>query len=232
MNKHLRAIVFLAALAILTAAVVAGTLSEYITKENKKDSATVTKFGVVLRISDESAFETKYNSPDGSEVTVASTAETVAPGTNDNGGVLITITGTPDVKTVTRFKLKVNSDIFLKTGTDAYYYPLVFTFSQVGDASGDITPVVLKTGTLREVADWLENEFPNTDAAENEPGTNLKSTYRLSWTWVFEESEQIDEYDTALGDLAAGADSDGLVSGVDYSVTVKYALTVTVAQSN
>ena len=53
MNKRLRAIVFMVALAILTAALVAGTLSDYITKENKKDSAAVTKFGVVLRISDD-----------------------------------------------------------------------------------------------------------------------------------------------------------------------------------
>ena len=233
MNKRLRAIVFMVALAILTAALVAGTLSDYITKENKKDSAAVTKFGVVLRISDDSAFDTEYKSPDGSEVTVSALAETVAPGTADEGGVKITITGTPDVKTKTKFKLKVESDIFLKTGEDSTYHPLKFTFAQVGDATGDITPVVLKTGSIEEVSAWLENEWPKTDAAENEPGTNLKSVYRLTWAWVYEESEQIDAYDTTLGDLAAGVAADStLVAGVDYSTTIRYALTVTVAQVN
>lgn len=233
MKRSLRIIIFVAALAILTAALCADTLSNYINKENKQDSATVSKFGVVIRISDESAFETAYRNPTDDQLTVSSTAQTVAPGTKDRGGVLITVTGTPSVKTRLKFDLKIRSDVFYQT-EDTDYHPLVFTFSRVADENGAITPEVLKTGTLAEISAYMENEFPNTALAEHAPETDLTESYRLNWYWAYEAGEQAatyDTYDTILGDIAAGGSAgDGLVAGTDYSITVDYALTVTVMQ--
>ena len=231
MKTALRAIIFMVALAILTAALVAGTLSNYITKEGKQDSATASKFGVVLRISEGSAFETAYTSPEGTDVTVSAATPTVAPGTADNGGVLITVTGTPEVKTRLKFDLIVKSDVFLQLSATESYHPLVFTFSKVGDASGDIAPVVLKEGTLEEISAYLKNGFPLTEHAVHDPNTDLKAVYRLNWAWAFEESAETDAYDTTLGDLAAAIDPvPDMVAGKHYSVTLAYDLTVTVMQ--
>ncbi len=231
MKKALRAIVFLAALAILTAALVADTLSNYIMKGSKQDSATASKFGVVIRISDESAFDTSYDSPDGQNATVTAMAPTVAPGTSDKGGVLITVSGKPEVQTRLKFDLEIESDVFLRKSKTECYYPLVFTFSKVGDETGDITPVVLKTGTLAEIAKYMKEEFPESDHALNDPKTDIKAVYCLNWSWAYEQDDSTDAYDTTLGDLAAGKQAPaGMVSGDDYSTEIEYTLIVTVMQ--
>lgn len=232
-STALRAVIFLAALAVLSASLLAGTVAKYITKEGNVGSASVSKFGVVLRVSDDSMFETSYNDPTDDFVSVSSTVPVVAPGTKDNG-VVFSITGTPEVNTHVTVELKANNDVFLKKEDDSIYTPLVFTLTQVGDANGDLAvPVVLKSGTLAEVAAWLESYSASENAYHN-AGTNLKSSFRLSWNWSYEVDEATDAYDTTLGNIAAdkatfGA---GLTEGVDYSITVDYQVTITVAQVN
>jgi len=140
MNKNvtMRAAGFLLVGVMLTASIVSGTFAKYVTQDSAQDTARVAKFGVVAAVSGD-LFGKSYSAADGNSIqawsvnaaTVSSSGnneaaadKVVAPGTKNDTGMTISVTGTPEVSTSLALvdavdnsgKTYVNTDIELKTG--------------------------------------------------------------------------------------------------------------------
>ena len=218
-----RLCVLMLALALATLCLSMGTVAKYATTDSVQDAARVAKFGVEIVAADTSTFKTEYSSADNSITVKSSNGDKiVAPGTSDDGGLAFTIKGTPEVATHIDISLSANKDIFLKLkkdGQDFYYHPIKFTLTNNGD--------VLATGDLATIVQTL-NDY--SAGARNEAFTSVSNDYTLTWKWDYSESPVIDEWDTTLGDLAAGIIPTGFVNGQDYSVDIEYAVTISVYQ--
>lgn len=224
-----RICIIMLSLALITMSFAFMTVAKYATTKNKTDSARVAKFGVTLAADGRSSFDNEYLSEenDGSaSITVKSESgdNVVAPGTSDPEGVTFTIKGTPEVATTVKITMDITRDVFLKTGIDnmgfpTYYCPVQFTFWE-----GD-TP--LFTGPIYEVEQYVENA---TKDSYFPPNTDLSTTYKLTWEWDYEQDSTIDDYDTILGDLAAGLNPNDLRELIDYCIDIEYTIIVTVIQ--
>ena len=130
----MRAAGFLLVGVMLTASVVSGTYAKYVTQDSTQDTARVAKFGVVATVSGD-LFGDSYAAADGNSIqawganspTVSAATKTekvVAPGTKNDKGLTISVTGTPEVSTALTFgdakdasdKTYVNTDIVLNSG--------------------------------------------------------------------------------------------------------------------
>ena len=137
-NVTMRAAGFLLVGVMLTASIVSGTFAKYVTQDSAQDTARVAKFGVVAAVSGD-LFGKSYSAADGNSIqawsvnaaTVSSSGnneaaadKVVAPGTKNDTGMTISVTGTPEVSTSLALvdavdnsgKTYVNTDIELKTG--------------------------------------------------------------------------------------------------------------------
>lgn len=125
-NKPMRAAGILLVATMLTTCLTAGTFAKYTTGDSAADSARVAKFGVVVNANG-SLFGDAYaaTTNDGiinytEEATVKADTQgtkVVAPGTKNDTGIGINITGTPEVSVQTTVTVADdNETIFLKAG--------------------------------------------------------------------------------------------------------------------
>lgn len=215
----------LSILVVFALGLVGTTLAKYVVGKLTVEKARVAKWGVVITVSDESAFKTEYESENEAgtlSVKSSSMDRLVAPGTSDKDGMTFTIKGRPEVATKIDVQMDVNSDVFLDD-----YYPIVFTLMQTKSASG--APMDTVTGNLSDIEAAFEGWAAS---AYFDANTNLENEFKLTWKWNYENGA--DAKDEILGALAAGTPSAAYNSdneGVAWSVDVDYDITVTVSQA-
>lgn len=263
-NWTLKAAGILLALTLITSCFVGGTFAKYVTSSEAAETARVAKFGVHAFVSTDDLFKTQYTTDDsgkGATITCSvdskGSGDLVAPGTKSDGALNVNVSGTPEVAVNVAFKLVVTGDVFLRAGiyrdfttaeltTDGKnasfnltedYHPIVFTLK---DSNG----VTLKSGTLSEIKEYLENTLSQDFA----PNTNLTTVFtdalQLTWEWKFtdetNENEWVDKADTLLGHLAADKNSKGKfvennslpveLDTSDFSTDISFTLSITVTQ--
>ena len=223
-SRAYRLFLVMLALALLSMCLMFVTVGRYSTNDGFSDSARVAAFGVRVRASDESSFETEYTSV-GNTITVKSSNgdRVVAPGTADPNGIKFTVKGTPEVETELIINMDVKKDVFLMNkigGTDVYYYPVVFSLYRDG--------ALIASGNLNAIKDAFDDV---TDVSRFAPGTVLDTEFELTWEWPYDSTvDHADEYDTELGDMAAGLISVSRVEGENYSLDIEYTISITVNQ--
>lgn len=214
----------LSILVVFCAGLVGATLARYIVGRGAVEKARVAKWGVVITVSDESAFKTEYESEDKEgflSVKSSSMDRLVAPGTADKEGMTFTIKGKPEVATKIDVQMDVNSDVFLDD-----YHPIVFTLTQTKSATGfNQEPV---TGSLEQIEAAFE-EWAN--YAYFDPNTNLETEFNLTWEWDYESGA--DNKDEILGSLAAGNTGETYTQANEnerWSVDIDYDIRISVTQ--
>lgn len=127
-NRFLRLASGLFVLCLITTSVISGTYAKYVTGDNGNDTARVAKWGVEISTSG-TLFGTDYAATDAAEnadsivVTSTNVASTggnvVAPGTKNNKGFQVKLTGQPEVayKVTAETTNAENKDIYLKAGS-------------------------------------------------------------------------------------------------------------------
>lgn len=235
-NKMMRAAGALMVVTLLTTSLVSGTFAKYTTSGSATDSARVAKFGVTV-VADGTLFDENYfattntpagTTPDGEKdgveqaiLTVESSAsgeKVVAPGTKNDTGLTLALSGKPEVDVQVAYTVNTAEEIFLDD-----YYPVKFTLKKG-------TTELVKDGKLSAVKTELEKLNVRYDA-----NTVLSTTdnINLTWKWDFEDSSvtDVNKKDTALGDLAAGVTPNPtLPADTDYSTNTSFAVSVSVTQ--
>jgi hypothetical protein len=192
-------------LAAGVAALVGGTYAQYMTKDTKESGASVSAFGAKVEIKN-SLFAKQYvnkedgNAPGSTSVTVSTSSETLAPGTQSASGesaFQIALSGVSDVAVSVTFSVDGDtlSDVHLGD-----YYPVLYTLTQTKtsaaaavDASAneevngsDATDAVLVNGgTLSKVAEEL-GKLSNTSVAAGKGLAEEFGTLTLTWVWPFD----------------------------------------------
>ena len=132
-NRMMRLASVLLVLCLLTTSVISGTFAKYVTTDAQQDSARVAKWGVVASI-DGNLFGATYDqseaiiswSENADSVSSAQSAATiVAPGTQNENALTLSISGKPEVSTLVTYDAAengsgadyANSDIYLAQGT-------------------------------------------------------------------------------------------------------------------
>ena len=216
-----RILLLMLALSAVTMSLAFVTIGKYSTNNGARDSARVAAFGVRIKATDTSSFQTQYYT-NGHTITVKSYNgdKVVAPGTSDESGISFSVTGTPNVATELVFDIRALKDVFLKTeldGEEYIYRPIQFVFTCGGE--------VLAKGTIGTVAEILERTV-----ISFEPGEKLDREISLSWEWAYVSDESIDAFDTALGDMAAELVPENMKDGEDYCLDIEYEISITVNQ--
>ena len=210
-NKMMRLASALLVAVLLTTSIISGTFAKYVTSDSVKDEARVAKFGVVVAGSG-SLFAKSYyaadeNTPgekakdgkDWEELTVETSNgdKLVAPGTKNEDGMTIAVTGIPEVDVRVTLDVSDVVDVFLAsandlpdmtTGKDKYfsfddvedYYPIVFTLA----------------GT------FVENNWKAIKEAASEDLTLNKADSEVSG--------KLEDIVALLEDVFAGDDGDGI----------------------
>ena len=243
-NKMMRIASVLLVAVLLTTSIISGTFAKYVTTSSVTNSATVAKFGVTVSASGD-LFKDTYTT-DATDVTgdtdgisVKSSSKVVAPGTKNETGLTLSVTGTPEVDVQLTVAVAAGyKEVFLKaknglpdkTGAaatfdlDADYYPVKFTLKQT---KGSTTTPLVTAGKLSDVVTELGKISKHVNA-----GTDLANeigTLTLTWEWVFDGVN--DKADTLLGDLAANANAaSDLTADTDYSLNTNLEVSITVTQ--
>ena len=219
---------------------ISGTFAKYVTQASGTDSARVAKWGVQVSGMGDGLFVTTYAKDSATDIanTVQASVDVVAPGTNNTGYAMFSLTGTPEVAVnvqlvITGAAGAANAtDVVLAEGQywdwtqapyttkfdAAEYHPLTFTLK---DGATE-----LKTGTFAEIEAFLEGKTghyaPGTDLATILGGTT--GNYTLTWNWEFESGH--DKEDTLLGNIAAGLDT----ASAGTSISLEFAISIIVTQ--
>ena len=225
-NVMMRVASVMLVLVLLTSSVISGTFAKYVTSGTSQDTARVAHWGVEITGTAD-IFSDKYNKDEAlyslsAESVVSNNGENVvAPGTK--GTIAdITLKGTPEV--AARIEHKVSKiefkDWLVDTNTDGtpdtFYCPLSFTIGTkvingadfFGNEAGLINEITGAVAARMDVA-------PNSNLA----GSTAEDLV-VSWSWPYYVSDLYDQYDTYLGDRAAGG----------YPSTVTISVTTTVTQ--
>lgn len=172
---------------------------------------------------------TYVNIKDKSVISSVNGEKVVAPGTK-GGEIDLSITGTPEVAVkvdyeVTTFSLDgwtvKNAD-----GDEIEYCPIVFTIANktygmtgIKDSDGNDVDnaynsvAALEAAIIETLKSTTADYAPNTDLSTSDSAANS-----ITWEWAFEEN--VDDYDTQLGDKAAAGSA----------ATIELDMTVTVTQ--
>ena len=211
-NKMMRAALALLVVTMLTMSIVSGTFAKYVTQGSASDTARVAKFGVEVSASGD-LFSKTYakgtNIPASANLSVVSTdSKVVAPGTKNDTGLTLSLTGKPEVDVKVTFNVETATEIHLGD-----YYPVKFTLKK-GDTA------IVENGTLAKVKEELDKlEVSYTAGTELSGG----ETVNLSWKWDFDGD---DTKDTKLGDIAAGK----ATAGDTDSINTEFKANITVTQ--
>lgn len=124
-NRTMRAAALLLALTLMTSCFVGGTFAKYTTSDSATDTARVAKWGVTVLASG-NLFGKDYNpnsaGADGDKICAATSdsvsagTNVVAPGTKNDVGLTVSISGTPEVSYKTTVSNASATDIFLGAG--------------------------------------------------------------------------------------------------------------------
>ena len=232
-NVMMRLASFLLVAVLISTSAISGTYAKYVTADEGSDKARVAKWGVVASV-DGTLFSDSYQdekttwteNEEGLDITVQAKTKdqkVVAPGTENNEGITVILTGTPEVDVKVEFKFEATKEIKLAAGTytdytkpsahvagevvydeeftlDEDYYPVVFTLTKDGTqiAKGNVAAIQAKLTELSKIYDT------NTDLAQIGGGTAGK--YVLTWAWAFGNETGVtgmDRADTYLGNETA-----------------------------
>lgn len=275
-NKTMRLASVLLIAVLLTTSIISGTFAKYVTTGETSDEARVARFGVVVTGSGD-LFSTTYkkvsngNGPSTATedekpftaltVESSNTDNLVAPGTKNDTGLKLAVTGKPEVDVKITLSIDSFQDIFLKSKVA---YPDMTTSSNLDDkftfysedGKTDYHPVLftLTTGdgeavfenlTLEDLQTALESYEVYVDA--NTDLSAKKYSYKLSWKWEFEgpysynydegatgilmNKKKVDQADTLLGDLVAAKKFSEPVKGLLGVEEGTYSLDINVAIS-
>ncbi len=226
----------LVALCLLTTCVVGTTLAKYTTTNNAADTAHVAKWGVTVSASG-TLFGKNYGKNTSTvasdsiiaethaDINVKSTDKVVAPGTKNDVGLKLSVTGTPEVTVKLTAEGTEVSDVFLAAGE----YGVMVKAEGVNaatDISGYYT-LEAETYTLNGTTayDGTKTYYQLTDSV-----TVVAAYYPIQWTVDGNDElsgKNLEEITTALVDkynnkeFAAGTD----LSTKDLTVTLKWAWT-------
>lgn len=248
-NVMMRVASVILVMVLMTTSVISGTFAKYVTADNGSDSARVAKWGVMATVEGNLFSDSYKNAPTTytkneteDDITVQAEAEgtdVVAPGTQNDKGMKITLTGTPEVDVKVEFKMEVveNKEIKLVAGNylnpttgnkiDFFnvkedYYPVVFTLSRDDKK--------LVSGNVKDIQDYLTENLnktyeANTDLSQINSGTS--GVYTLTWNWAFEnpssDDPAMDAADTYLGNAIAGGSAEGATT----DIAVKFSVSAT-----
>lgn len=154
-NKMMRAASGLLVATLLTTSVISGTFAKYVTSDSASDTARVAKWGVVATVSGDLFGATYSAVANGNSIITHSTNDgtvssgvnasdfVVAPGTKNDTGMKISVSGTPEVATKVTIdaaeladgKNYANSDIYLKSGK--YGVMVEYTGTKTNDNQDD-----------------------------------------------------------------------------------------------
>lgn len=207
-NKNLlKASGVLLVLTLISSCFVGGTFAKYVTKGEGSDTARVAKWGVDANVEDD-IFGIRYNSPDGSHITVESATEVVAPGTNGTfKGV--ELTGTPEVA----YRVTLDADLDLgdptqwmvpaKEGDSSateFYCPIIIEGNGIKRCGLNYSSASEFEAAVEELIEsryssGKENEFGGTTPNAFAPGTSLDTLALLNidydWYWPFDDSDPL-----------------------------------------
>lgn len=195
-NVTMRAAGFLLVGVMLTASIVSGTFAKYVTQDSAQDTARVAKFGVVAAVSGD-LFGKSYSAADGNSIqawsvnaaTVSSSGnneaaadKVVAPGTKNDTGMTISVTGTPEVSTsikVENLSTVADSDIFLKSGE----YGVMTQYTGVVNNDNKTDFYKLDSGTYTKIgANDTLNAGDTYYRLSSETGNVAADYYPVVWT--------------------------------------------------
>lgn len=231
-NCTMKIAIVLAVLTLFTTCFVSGTFAKYVTSGTAEDTARVAKFGVVVS-GEGSMFNTEYEADDTSfeESTLSvkswTSKNVVAPGT-EGEMASFSLSGFPEVAVrvtyaITDFDL--SDDWTVVYNYDTFFYcPLEFTIGTTTVYGLDYASEAdLKAAVIAAAIDTTRDCAPQTDLS------TIADDVAVSWKWNFEGSdsshtplsiEQLDEFDTQLGDKAAAGDDDTLTISITTTCTV------------
>lgn len=188
-NKIMRFASLILVLTLLSTSVISGTFAKYTTTDSATDSARVAKWGVTVLASG-NLFGEDYNPNStadsvaddviGTVTTSASSSDSdniVAPGTKNDTGFTVSISGTPEVAwDVVATTTTANKDIFLGEG----HWGVLVEATGLNDAT-DITTYYVEDGTNYKLAtgtwDSSKKYFEMHDKADL-----TENYYPLEWT--------------------------------------------------
>ena len=253
-NKMMRAASGLLVATLLTTSIISGTFAKYVTSDSASDTARVAKWGVVATVSGDlfgatySAVENGNSiithSTNGGTVSSGVNASdpsdfVVAPGTKNDTGMTISVSGTPEVATKVTIdeaedasgRNYANSDIYLKSGKygvmvkytgtktndnqDKYYYynqdAQKYTKMTAGQ---DISPVD-STKTWYELRVTNEQNFASLHDRED--------YYPINWTVDDVSQEKVSDVQAAVKTaMTYAADSNRPNDNLRKSTVVKW----------
>ena len=254
----------LVALCLLTTCVVGTTLAKYTTTNNAADTAHVAKWGVTVSASG-TLFGKNYGKNTSTvasdsiiaethaDINVKSTDKVVAPGTKNDVGLKLSVTGTPEVTVKLTAEGTEVSDVFLAAGeygvmvkaegvnaaTDisGYYTLEAETYTLNGTTAYDGTKTYYQlTDSVTVVAAYYPIQW-------TAAGTDLSTkdlTVTLKWAWTYHVDDEKDKADTILGNLIAAENTvvkkqtDGTYKKPtvvdDYKLTAKFTFKLTATQ--
>lgn len=211
---------------LMSTCAISGTFAKYVTSDEGSDMARVAKWGVVVEAKNFGMFEMDYETDDDEatftgDYSVSAAADDrdnlLAPGT-DGKFADIKITGTPEVAVDVAIVATVTvSDNWIVDGD--FYCPIVVTVGTEKISGLDYDNAGDFANAIKAKIDGKSAQYaPNTNLGATYDTTNLD----LAWAWAFEGvagSEQTDEKDTALGNMAA--------DGTDLNISIGVSITVT-----
>jgi len=150
-NRIMRVFSVLLALTLISTCAISGTFAKYVTKAEGEDAARVAKWGILVSVNGNKAFDTQYKTDDEDakteiEYSVVSSNKdkVVAPGTTNPEPVLSgNVKGTPEVATRYTLVIKDWTDIVLPQGTYTDYtnYVLGEGYTGTFTTPADYTPI-------------------------------------------------------------------------------------------
>lgn len=213
-NTFMRVASALLVAVLLTTCAIAGTFAKYTTSDNSTDSARVAKFGVVIEADFGELFLGEYDTTEAwtgdDGVSVKSTADVIAPGTNGSLADFA-VSGTPEVDVQVAYEATLTLEGWVVEGD--YYCPIEITVNTVvlkgkDYASADLFAAAVKA----EIEKSAKKYNSGTDLS-----TVVAGDLEVTWEWKFDGNN--DTKDTALGDAAAAGSAATIQLDVSCTIT-------------
>lgn len=229
-NKMMRLASALLVAVLLTTCAISGTFAKYVTEGSANDSARVAKWGVTITGVTGDAnqmFAKEYgdNDADYNGVSVSSTVNVIAPGT-DGTFSSFTVEGTPEVATRVTYTpvVELGNNWIDKDDATKFYCPIKVT---VTTNVGTQTLCGLDYASADAFEDAIE-ALITAGKMDYAPGSvaTVNDDLTISWAWDFtgatgSENNQSDAKDTFLGTRAVVEAN---------AATISVAVTVTITQ--
>ena len=229
-NKMMRIASFLLVAVLMSTCAISGTFAKYVTADSATDDARVAKWGITVAVSGNlfgKAYESKnaqsnQDSIVASSTNVSASTTVVAPGTKNDVGMNIAISGTPEVAySITAATSGDQKDIFLAAGTYG-----VMVEAEGLNAATDIRGYYTESGGTYTAATgtWSDQTtyYQLIDTA-----TVAEGGYRpIVWTLTDNkaQSNQTTTY-TTVADLFAKIDDINATKNANAQVDIDYTIT-------